>query len=231
MAADLDARLEQLAALGEPVRRALYRSVATASEAVTREQAAAAVGVPQHTAKFHLDRLVADGLLEAGYARPPGRGGPGAGRPAKVYRRSPTEVEVSLPERRYDLAGRLLVKAITHAERTSLPVRDALDSVAREEGRAAGAAHHARRRGRAATTEAVMDLLRSDGYEPLNEGDDIVLGNCPFHALAREETELVCGMNLNYLDGLTEGIGATALRAALDPADGRCCVRLHSEVQ
>ena len=76
-----------------------------------------------------------------------------------------------------------------------------------------------------------MDLLRSDGYEPLIEGDDIVLGNCPFHALAREETELVCGMNLNYLDGLTDGIGATALRAALDPADGRCCVRLHSEVQ
>ena len=64
-----------------------------------------------------------------------------------------------------------------------------------------------------------MDLLRSDGYEPRRDGDDILLGNCPFHALAREETELVCGMNLNYLDGLTDGIGATALHAELDPAE------------
>jgi predicted ArsR family transcriptional regulator len=226
---DLDARLEQLAVLGDPVRRALYRYVATASEPVTRERAAAAVGIPQHTAKFHLDRLVADGLLDASYARPPGRGGPGAGRPAKVYRRSETEVDVSLPERRYDLAGRLLVKAVTHAERTSVPVRDALETVARDEGRAAGLTHGAKRRGRAATAEAVIDLLRSEGYEPLHDGADIVLGNCPFHALAREETELVCGMNLAYLDGLADGIGAHGLRAELDPAEGRCCVRLRAE--
>jgi len=215
--------------LGDPVRRALYRYAATASEPVTREQAAAAVGVPQHTAKFHLDRLVGDGLLDASYTRPPGRGGPGAGRPAKVYRRSATQVEVSLPERRYDLAGRLLVKAVTHAEHTSVPVRDALETVARDEGRRAGRAHGARRRGRAATAAAVTDLLRSDGYEPLHDGNDIVLGNCPFHALAREERELVCGMNLAYLDGVTDGIGANALRAELDPAEGRCCVRLRAE--
>ena len=226
MAADLDARLEQVAALGEPVRRALYRFVATQTEPVTREQAADAVGVPQHTAKFHLDRLVADGLLEADYARPAGRGGPGAGRPAKVYRRSDTEVDVSLPERRYDLAGRLLVKGMARAERTASPVRDALDSVAREEGRASGLAHRGGSRGRA-TTNAVIDVLRSDGYEPVRDGDDIVLGNCPFHALAREETELVCGMNLAYLDGLTSGLDAT-LQPELDPADDRCCVRLRT---
>jgi len=230
VATDLDARLEQLAALGEPVRRALYRFVTSAPEPVTREQAAAALGVAQHTAKFHLDRLVADGLLDADYARPPGRGGPGAGRPAKVYRRSATEVDVSLPERRYDLAGRLLVKAVTHAERTAVPVRDALATVARDEGRATGRARGSRRPGRAATAEAVMDLLCSDGYEPLHDGDDIVLGNCPFHALAREETELVCGMNLAYLDGVTDGIGAQ-LRAELDPAEGRCCVRLRADAR
>ena len=143
MPADLDARLEQLATLGEPVRRALYHYVTTAAVPVTREQAAAEIGVPQHTAKFHLDRLVDEGLLEAGYARPPGRGGPGAGRPAKVYRRSAAEVEVSLPERRYDLAGRLLVKAVTQAEQGSIPVRDALTTVAHDEGRRTGRAHRA----------------------------------------------------------------------------------------
>jgi predicted ArsR family transcriptional regulator len=223
---DLDARLEKVAALGEPVRRALYRFVSTQPEPVTREQAADAVGVPQHTAKFHLDRLVADGLLDADYARPPGRGGPGAGRPAKVYRRSGTELDISLPERRYDLAGRLLVKALAHAQRAEGPVGDALDEVARDEGHAVGVAHRGRSRGRA-TARTVIDVLRSDGYEPVPDGDDILLRNCPFHALAREETELVCGMNLAYLEGLATGLDAT-VQPELDPADGRCCVRLRS---
>jgi predicted ArsR family transcriptional regulator len=214
---DLDARLDQVATLGEPVRRALYRFVAAQPEPVTREQAAAAVGVAQHTAKFHLDRLVDGRLLEAGYRRPPGRGGPGAGRPAKVYRRTDSDLDVSLPQRRYDLAGRLLVKAVAQAERTGSPVAAALRSVATQAGRSAG-------------TQAAPDLfdaLSADGYEPRDEGDGITLANCPFHALAREATELVCGMNRAYLEGMLGGIGETGLDARLDPAPGRCCVRLE----
>src|SRR5262245_49591347 len=115
---DLDSRIEQVAALGEPARRALYRYVAGQSEPVTREQAASAVDVPRHVAKFHLDRMVADGLLEFDYRRPAGRGGPGAGRPAKVYRAN-GDIEVSVPERRYDLAGRVLVRAVSEAARTN----------------------------------------------------------------------------------------------------------------
>lgn len=230
MAGDLDARLDQVAALGEPIRRALYRFVAAQEDAVTREQAAVGVGIAQHTAKFHLDHLVDDGLLEATYRRPRGRGGPGAGRPAKVYRRSATELEVSLPERRYDLAGRLLVKAVAQADRTHRPVSQALHSVAGDEGRSAGA-HAAEDLGRRPPGKrveaAVLDALTADGYEPRREGHDLTLANCPFHALAQEETELVCGMNLAYLQGMLDGIGATRLKATLDPAEGQCCVRLH----
>ena len=105
---DLDARLDRLAGLGEPVRRALYCFVVAQGAPISREQAATGVGVAHHVAKFNLDRLVADGLLQAEYRRPEGRGGPGAGRPAKVYRRAEGDLEVTLPERRYDLAGRLL---------------------------------------------------------------------------------------------------------------------------
>jgi predicted ArsR family transcriptional regulator len=227
---DLDTRLDQVAALGEPVRRALYRFVAAQPEPVTREQAAAGVGVAQHTAKFHLDRLVDDRLLKAGYRRPPGRGGPGAGRPAKVYRRSDTDLDISLPERRYDLAGRLLVKAIGQAERTGTTVSEALQTVAARTGRAAGtqaASDLGRAAPPAAVEAAVLDALAADGYEPRRDGEGITLANCPFHALAREATELVCGMNRAYLGGVLDGIGATTLDARLDPARGRCCVRLE----
>jgi predicted ArsR family transcriptional regulator len=184
------------------------------------------VDVPLHVAKFHLDRLVEDGLLEADYRRPPGRGGPGAGRPAKVYRRADVEVEVSLPERRYDVAGRVLVRAVAEAERTGVPIADAVEHVAVDAGRHAGA-EAARRRRRRAATKTVVDVLVDQGYEPYVERDGIRLANCPFDTLARDETELVCGMNRAYLCGVVDGAGATDLEPVLDPIPGQCCVHLR----
>ena len=88
---DFEAGVAAVAALAEPARRALYAFVSGQDEPVSREQAAAGAGVARHVAKFHLDKLVEDGLLDFEFRRPPGRRGPGAGRPAKVYRRSERE--------------------------------------------------------------------------------------------------------------------------------------------
>jgi len=225
--ADLDSRLEKISALAEPVRRALYAFVGRQREPVTREQAAAGVDVALHVAKFHLDRLVDDGLLEADYRRPPGRGGPGAGRPAKVYRRAAMEVEVSLPELRYDVAVRVLVRAVAHAERDGTPIAEAVEQVALDAGREAGAdaAHQAKRR--RPSSKTVLDVLVEQGYEPYVERDGIRLANCTFDRLARDETELVCGMNQAYLEGVLDGAGEEHLRAVLDPIPGQCCVHLR----
>lgn len=227
---DLDSRLDRVAGLGEPVRRALYRFVAAQSAPVSREQAAAGIGVAHHVAKFNLDRLVDDGLLDAEYRRPAGRGGPGAGRPAKLYRRADLDLEVSLPERRYDLAGRLLVRAVARAERTATPVAETLREVAHEAGRDLGSTalvSHGQRRGQRQITESIVDVLARHGFEPSAERDGITLTNCPFHALAHEETELVCGMNLALIEGLLDGVGAAKLTAELDPAPARCCVKIR----
>ena len=224
---DLDTRLERLSALAEPVRRALYAYVVAQREPVSREQAAEGIGVAVHVARFHLDRLVDDGLLRAEYRRPPGRGGPGAGRPAKVYRRADVEVEVSLPQRRYDVAGRLLVRAVAEADRRRVPVTRALQEVAAEAGRHAGSAAVVRAGRRRGAAKIAVEALVGEGYEPHVERDGIRLANCPFDTLARDETELVCGMNLAYLEGVLEGAGVTNLEAVLEPTPGQCCVQLR----
>jgi DNA-binding transcriptional ArsR family regulator len=105
----------RIGALADDTRRSLYEYVVTQREPVGREQAAGAVGVPLHTASFHLDKLVDAGLLETEFRRLTGRRGPGAGRPSKLYLRADREVAVSLPARRYDLAGDILAAAITRA--------------------------------------------------------------------------------------------------------------------
>jgi predicted ArsR family transcriptional regulator len=226
MTEEFDAQVQSIAALGEPVRRELYRYVVAQGSPTGREQAATAVGIPHHVAKFHLDRLVADGLLEVEYARPPGRSGPGAGRPAKLYRRAAQDISVSLPDRRYDLAGRVLAEAITIAMRDAAPLADALREAAGATGRHIGAEASQsidRTRDR---IDTVIEVLARNGYEPRTAERDVILANCPFHSLAETYTQLVCGMNVHLIGGFLEGLGAPELRARLEPGEGRCCVAI-----
>src|SRR3712207_2554446 len=111
----VDRGLERLGGLVDPVRRGLYRFVAGAGALVSRDEAAEAVDVGRSRAAYHLDRLGDDGLLRVAYQRRTGRSGPGARRPAKLYRRAPGEIPVSVPPRDYELAARLLATAVDGA--------------------------------------------------------------------------------------------------------------------
>ena len=77
---------------------------------------------------------------------------------------------------------------------------------------------------------AVIDALERQGYEPEDDADSgIRLGNCPFHRLAEAHRELVCGMNLDYLEGFLDGLGpGGGLTASLEPEPGYCCVRVST---
>ncbi len=219
---DRDSRLAAVAALAEPSRRRLYDHVVRQPVPVSRDEAAAAVGLPRATVAFHLDRLVADGLLDVVFERRTGRTGPGAGRPSKLYRRADRPVEVSLPERAYDLAGDLLAAALTEAEGSGEPPRAVLERQAHERGRVLGAGA-----GAGGGRAAVLRVLEDNGFEPRPQDDGIALANCPFHRLARDHTELVCGMNLRLIGGVLDGVGSAGLVARLLPAPGMCCVRLE----
>ena len=107
-----EADLASVSCLEDQVRDRLYAFVASRSEPVRRDEAAAAVGIGRALAVYHLDKLVESGLLSASYQRPPGRGGPGAGRPAKVYFRSSGEFMVTIPPREYQMAAGLLLQAV-----------------------------------------------------------------------------------------------------------------------
>jgi predicted ArsR family transcriptional regulator len=227
--ARFDADVSVVASLAEPTRRALYLYVQAQASAVSRDEAATGVGVPRHRAKFHLDKLVGDGLLEAEYRRRPGRQGPGAGRPAKLYRRAPGELAVMLPDRRYELAGQLMARAITGAGREGLPVAEALSTAARDRGHWLGDEVRRRagtRASRAALLTAIRGVLDEEGYETRHDPAGLILGNCPFRALAQEYTAVVCGMNLAIMEGLLARLGQLCLTARTGPAPGRCCVRL-----
>lgn len=225
----LDRDAAGIGALSDPLRRRLYLFVCAQPEPVTREVAAEALGLAAHQAKFHLDRLERDGLLDSAYARVSGRSGPGAGRPAKLYRRTDRDIAVSLPDREYQLAGRLMADAIAESAETGMPVIEALHRVAHTHGRRLGDCavnDHPPRTVRAALELAVATLT-DNGYEPRREDGRVVMANCPFHALAQAQTQLVCQMNHALIDGLTEALGPKRPFAELDPAPDRCCVVLR----
>jgi predicted ArsR family transcriptional regulator len=215
-----------VALLGDPNRRRLYDLVAANPGPVGRDDAAAALGISRELAAFHLDRLVAGGLLDAEYRRRRGRGGPGAGRPAKLYRRTASDVGVSLPPRHYERAASLFATAL---DGLGAAAGDVVDGTAREQGRRLGA--EARREAGVRpdsrrTLAALIGMLEVAGFEPEPNplSGDIRLRNCPYRTLSEQHRDLTCGMNVAWAGGVVEGLGARRLDVELGPAPGYCCV-------
>ena len=224
--------LEAVGMLADDLRRRMYLFIRDRRRPVSRDEAAEASGISRKLAAFHLDKLVEIGLLKAHYVRLSGRRGPGAGRPSKVYEPAETEVAISIPSRSYDFAGRLLLKALARSETG----RSALESVrdeAYEEGLDVGRAVRREKRLRSPGTRKTMlvlkEILSDRGYEPYHDDDGTLrLRNCPFHVLARQSVELVCGMNHAFIAGLLDGLGSKAVTAKLDPRPGECCVGIEA---
>lgn len=215
-----ESRTEQIsavAAISDPQRRALFEFVSRNGGLVGRDEAATALGMPRSTVAFHLDRLVDEGVLEVEFKRLSGKTGPGSGRPSKLYRRSGGEISVSIPPRRYDLAGNLLAAAIDESDRTGEPVRTVLATISSATGREIGAA--------AGSLDAA---LHSCGYEPSDDGaGGMVLTNCPFDKLAAKHSDIICSANVALLQGVADG--ASEIERTVEfvvPVGGRCCVRV-----
>jgi predicted ArsR family transcriptional regulator len=214
---DVERQADRYRVLEDPQRRAIFQFVRAARDALTRDQVAEHAGISRSLAAFHLERLLDAGLVTADFARPAGRTGPGAGRPAKRYRASGAQIVVEIPPRRYALAGRLMAHAIQESG-VGDSARDAAVRLAAEEGRRFGREH---------APMSIDRCLASLGFEPITEpSGDVVLANCPFHALAEVARDLVCTMNHSLVGGILDGLDAVEFECRLAPGEGRCCVVL-----
>jgi predicted ArsR family transcriptional regulator len=224
----LERDIEALTSLREATRRALYDHVARQPHAVSRDEAAAAVGINRSLAAFHLDRLVNAGLLRPEYRRLSGRSGPGAGRPAKLYRRSRRPLTISLPPRDPELLATILAGSIEPADPEAGSFVAAYDI-----GHALGM--RARKRLRASASPprllaCVEDVLESLGFEPYRGSDAQVRAkNCPFDPLSRRFTPVVCGAGIALARGIVEGVGAPELGVTRNERPDRCCLVVTSE--
>lgn len=217
--------------LAEPTRRALLQTCRRARSPLTREELATEVGISRRLAAFHLDLLADAGLLTVDYARPAGRSGPGAGRPAKRYAAADVELEVSVPPRRYDVAARVMARGLASASEHGTDALETTFDVAHEEGERIGKLRRTPgRMSASATTDAAMEVLTDLGYEPHRESNACVqLCNCPFDSVVDVATDVVCGLNERFVAGVLDGIGGHRnVRAELDPGPDRCCVVLRN---
>jgi predicted ArsR family transcriptional regulator len=221
---------EALHLLTEPTRRRVYLAVRDADNPSTRDDVAATTGISRRLAAFHLDLLARAGLLDTDYARPHGRTGPGAGRPAKRYRAALVDLELSLPARRYDIAARILARAVTEAPAGDTRAQALL--VARDEGERIGTLRRpARRMSAQATLDAARTVLADLGYEPQHQpGGCIRLRNCPFHTVVDVAPDLVCCINDELVTGILDGLGGDrSVTASLDGSPPDCCVTVAAK--
>lgn len=214
------------AVLSEETRWRLYALVRAAHRPVGREEAAAGVGISRKLAAFHLDKLVAAGLLRARYDAPVGRRR--VGRTPKTYESSGAEIAVSIPARRYDVLADILIDAV----RASASGEDALEAATRI-ARLRGAEHASTRRerlrsGRLGAERALTmagEILEECGYEPQRETPTrLRLRNCPFHPFAGRAPDVVCAISQAGLNGMLEGLGVTTVKMVPDLDPGTCCV-------
>jgi predicted ArsR family transcriptional regulator len=216
--------IRAVAVLDDELRRGMYTFIRAARRPVTRDEAAAAVGISRKLAAFHLDKLVDAGVLRAEYQQGTRR----VGRAPKVYQPVEADIAVSLPPRQHDLLADILVDAVLAEDS-----RDAALRGARGRGQDLGAAERSQARPGRLGAERALTLaagaLQRNGFEPDRKSPTCMrLHTCPFHPLTAKAPDLVCGINHAFVSGLLDGLDTESVEAVLDPRAGECCVELRA---
>jgi predicted ArsR family transcriptional regulator len=226
----MEAAIRAVAALEDDLRRGMYVYIRAARRPVTRDEAAAEVGISRKLAAFHLDKLVAAGLLRASYESAAGLRK--VGRAPKVYEPTDDDITINIPQRQHAVLADILLDAVL-TETPGETAPEATLRVAATRGEEVGRAERGQVtvRGRLGAERALtltQAVLAKHGFEPARQSATCVrLRNCPFHPMAEKAPELVCGVNHQFVSGLLAGLRATSIEATLAPRTGECCVELN----
>ncbi len=231
-----DATHTAAALLASPVRRKLVDALAQAdgeadTPGLTAAELAAEVGLHVTTVRFHLDQLVAAGIVESAVRREGG-----AGRPRKVYALAPgslDDVDARSEADHLRLLSGLLASTLAHGEtgHAMTPAeagrRWAVEHVALEQG-SPPADTPGRWLGKLAQ---MIDVLQEWGYTPelkTTEGGraaEVTLAHCPFIDLARDNPAVVCGIHRGLIAGSLAQLGESSTRVSLEPfVDDTTCI-------
>jgi predicted ArsR family transcriptional regulator len=219
--------IRAVAALDDELRRGMYLFIRQSGRPVTRDEAAASVGISRKLAAFHLDKLVDAGVLRSRFESVGGVSK--VGRRPRVYEPADDDISISIPARQYDMLAEILLHAVL-TEGAGERASEAAIRVARQRGERLGAlARTELRPGRLGAERALTlaaGVLSQHGFEPVRASPaDLTLRTCPFHRLAAQAPAMVCGINLAFLAGLVTGLRAP-LQAVPQPRPGQCCVAL-----
>ncbi|MER6036551.1 helix-turn-helix domain-containing protein [Streptomyces sp. NPDC001835] len=175
------------------------------------------MGVHPNTVRFHLDALVADGLVESGT-----EASSGPGRPRAAYRVRPGMDRGGV--RGYPLLARMLLSRWASADPAE--ARAEAEDTGHAWGRSLVEPPPPFERPTAARSAArLVGLLDDLGFAPSAEGTPgpdgpparIRLRHCPFLELAEEYGRLVCPLHLGLMRGALAGLGAPLTATGLEP--------------
>jgi predicted ArsR family transcriptional regulator len=173
-----------VSALQDPTRRRILLDFHVHQPEWTTAEVAEAVGVHRTVAHAHLERLVALGYLVSSQRRGT------AGKPAKLYRLTERQIELSYPIRRFAWLAALLAEAL----------RGSADGIvaAREAGRSYGASMVIEP---ARSPESVLRELSPLGAEYAMSDGDVVARNCIFRQACEQAQDIVCELHAGILEG------------------------------
>jgi predicted ArsR family transcriptional regulator len=213
--------MDALDVIGDPALRTTLLYVRRNRCSASIGEVASATGVHRNVARRRLERLSAAGLLTTGFERRSGRGGPGAGRPAKVYAPAPETAAIEFPERHYaDLLG-LLAEDVSPARRAATGLRFG--------AMLAAAANIAPAKEPRAGLERLCDAVGRLGFQARVERlawnrAVIVTPTCPLRPLVvanRAASDLDRGMWRGLVAAAVDGLAADDVRCGahgcLDP--------------
>lgn len=221
-----EARLD---AVGDPALRELLRRLRGGPGPATVDAIAAAFGIHPNVARQRLERLARAGFLTVSVERR--RGGPGAGRPAKLYSVAPELAAVEFPPRRYEALVGLLLEGGGDGEARGRIGAAFGRTLARESGlrQASGL-----RRGLERACSALGSLGYHTSLEQVDAGEAVLrTPTCPLRPVVIAHPA-AAGLDRGLWAGLVEaavrGVDSADVECETEGCHGResaCTVRLR----